>query len=157
MRDDLIREADFHQIRYEISLKSPKRREFGFWGTSSTNNATIAGINYEAVQQYALFYRWHFRNGGKGRLWGGGTNDDEGLFGGDFWVPLNDRWSLQSGFNYLITDATAGSIGAREESWNVGMNLVWHWGKTARRGCDSPFRPMFNVADNGWMFIDQAP
>ncbi|MEQ8210686.1 MAG: hypothetical protein RH917_12720 [Lacipirellulaceae bacterium] len=156
MRDDLIREEDFHQIRYEMSLKSPKRREFGFWGASSTNNVVIGGINYESVQQYALFYRWHFRNGGKGRLWGGGTNDDEGLFGGDFWVPLNDRWSLQSGFNYLITDATAGTIGAQEESWNVGMNLVWHWGKTARRGCDSPFRPMFNVADNGWMFIDQA-
>ncbi|WP_145059889.1 DUF6666 family protein [Adhaeretor mobilis] len=156
MRDDLIMEEDFHQIRYEVSLKSPKGREVGFWGASATNNAVVGGIDYEAVQQYAIFYRWHFKNGNTGRIWGGGTNDEEGLVGADFQVSLNDRWSLQTGFNYLITDAAAGSIGAREESWNVGTNLVWHWGKTARSGCKSRFRPLFNVADNGWMFIDQV-
>jgi hypothetical protein len=90
------------------------------------------------------------------RFWGGATNDSEGLFGSDIIAPLNNRWSLQTGFNYLITDAAEGPVGAREESWNVGLNLVWHYGCMAKKGQINPHAPLFPVADNGWMFIDQA-
>jgi hypothetical protein len=157
MRDDLLVSEDFHQIRYELSLKSPRGREFGFMGTTHSSNKLVGGVDYQAVDQYALFYRWHFRNAGEGRLWGGVSNDDEGIFGGEFFVPLNNRWSLQSGFNYLITDRDAGDFGATEESWNLGMNLVWHFGRTARKCQLNPHRPLFQVADNGWMFIDEVP
>ncbi len=157
MEDDLDINADFHQIRTEISLKSPLGREIGFWSATHVNDTEIGGITYQSVDQYLLFYRWHFRNGGEGRLWGGGTDDNEGLFGGEFEVPLNDRWSLQSGFNYLITDQDEGPSGVSEESWNVGMNLVWHYGCTARQARNNPFRPLFNVANNGLMFIDAKP
>jgi len=155
MDDDLDTDVTLQQIRGEISLKSPRGREVGFWFTKSTNDDASLGILYETVDQYAAFYRWHFGNGYESRLWGGATGDGEGLFGGDFYAPLNDRWSLQTGFNYLITDAANGLAGVSQESWNIGINLVWHLGNTAKRGCKSPYRPMFAVADNGWMFVDR--
>ena len=50
------------------------------------------------------------------------TNADSGAvapmikmasFGGDFYAPFNDRWALQSGFNYIIPDKDAGRLGRR--------------------------------------------
>ncbi|MCA9230900.1 MAG: hypothetical protein KDA57_09625 [Planctomycetales bacterium] len=156
LRDDLDMEVDYHQIRTEFSLKSPQGREFGFFSTSATNSNEIFGITYETVDQYALFYRWNFGKNYECRFWGGVTGNDEGLFGGEFYAPLSDRWTVQSGFNYLITDKNAGLEGVREEAWNIGINLVWHLGRTARRGCQSPYRPLFPVADNGWMIVDNV-
>jgi len=162
LQDDLDTDIDLHQLRYEVSLKSPQGREIGFFGTNSTNDAlsSFGAVPvltlYETVDQYALFIRWVFGNGYESRLWGGATNDGEGLFGGEFNAPLSSRWTVQSGFNYLITDQPNGLTGVSEESWNIGINLVWHLGKTARRGYRSPYRPMFAVADNGWMFVDRV-
>lgn len=156
MEDDLDSDIDLHQIRGEISLKSPQGREIGFLFTSSTNDATSLGTVWETVDQYLGFYRWTFGNGYESRLWGGATGDGEGIFGGEFYAPLNNRWAVGSGFNYLITDEADGLNGVSQESWNIGINLVWHLGRTAKRGCRSPYRPLFNVADNGWMFVDQA-
>jgi len=156
LRDDLDAEVDFHQVRTEISLKSPRGREFGFWSTTATNDNVILGVRYEAVDMYALFYRWNFGKNYECRLWGGVTGDNEGIFGGEFQSPLSDRWSVVSGFNYLIPDQNAGPLGVREEAWNVGINLVWHMGRTARRGCRSPYRPLFAVADNGWLIVDNV-
>jgi len=155
MRDDLDINANFQQIRSEISIKSPLGREIGFWSAVHVNDTEIGGITYETVDQFALFYRWNFGQGTEGRIWVGGTDDSEGILGAEFNTPLNDRWSLQSGFNYLITDQSDGLQGVSEESWNIGINLVWHLGSTARRGFRSPFRPLFTVADNGWMFVDR--
>ncbi len=156
LRDDLDAEVDYHQIRTEISLKSPRGREFGFMSTTATNDNTVLGIVYETVDQYALFYRWNFGKSYEFRLWGGATDNSEGIFGGEFQAPLSDRWSVQSNFNYLITDQNAGLQGVREEAWNIGISLVWHMGRTARRGCRSPYRPLFAVADNGWMIVDNV-
>jgi len=155
LRDDLIQNEDFHQLRYEIGLKGPEGREIGFWGASATNNKPVDGINFESVGQYCAFVRRHFRDGGSARIWGGGTNDREGLVGADFAAPLSARWSIQGGFNYLIPDATEGPLGASQESWNVGLGLVWHLGCVGKNSANNPFAPMFPVADNGWMFIDQ--
>jgi hypothetical protein len=74
----------------------------------------------------------------------------------DIVAPLNNRWSMNTGFNYLITDEPNGVVGAREESWNVGLNLVWHYGCRAKQTQTSRHSPVFSMADNGWMFIDQA-
>jgi hypothetical protein len=157
LRDDFQAEEDFHQLRYELSFKSRAGREFGFWGATHTNDKSVAGVNYQAVDQYAAFLRCHFRDGGSLRFWGGGTDDNEGLFGGDFVAPLNNRWSVQTGFNYLITDEADGTVGAREESWNVGINMVWVMGRVAKSGASNPHAPLFPTADNGWLFIDRRP
>ncbi len=152
MQDDLDTDIDLHQVRYEISLKSPQGREVGFWGTKSTNDSESLGL-YQTVDQYAVFYRWAFGNGYESRLWGGATEDGAGLFGAEFHAPLSSRWEVQTGFNYLITDAADGLAAVSEESWNIGINMVWHLGRKAKSGCRSPYRPMFAVADNGWMFV----
>jgi len=156
LRDDLDEEVSYHQVRTEISLKSPRGREFGFWSTTSTNENTILGSTYATVDMYALFYRWNFGRNYECRLWGGATGESEGIFGGEFQAPLSDRWSVLSEFNYLITDKNAGLEGVQEEAWNVGINLVWHMGRTARRGSRSPYRPLFAVANNGWMIVDDT-
>lgn len=157
MRDDFMASEDFHQLRYEVSLKSPKGREIGFLGTTHTNDKGVSGVTYQAVDQYVGFLRWNYPRGGNFRIWGGGTNDSEGIFGAEVWLPATDRWSVQSGFNYLITDKNAGTIGAQEESWNVGINFYWHFDRSAKKNCGSMFQPLFNVADNGSFFLDQAP
>jgi hypothetical protein len=157
LRDDFQMEEDFHQLRYEVSFKSPVGHEFGFWGASHMNDKTVAGINYESVDQYTGFYRFNFRDAGSMRAWVGATNDNEVVVGADIVAPLSTRWSVQTGFNYLITDEPNGEIGAREESWNVGMNLVWHYGFMAKKTNINPHAPLFQTADNGWLMIDQAP
>ena len=159
MNDDLDENISLHQVRYELSLKTPRGRELGFWGASSTNDSTsfngVSSVTYETVGQYCGFYRWNFKGGNQGRIWGGATDDGEGILGADFYAPLNDRWSVQTGFNYLIPNDADGLAGVSQESWNLGINLVWHWGRTAREGNSSPHRPLFSVADNGWMFVDR--
>ncbi len=149
--------ADLQQIRFEISLKTPRGREFGLLAASHLNSRELSFDNgatatYQSVDQYLLFYRWHFFHGGVGRCWIGGTDDSDAVLGADFQVPLNDRWSFQSGFNYLSPDQKD----VTQESWNLGMNIIWHWGRMARTCERNPHRPLFPIADNGWMFVDRV-
>jgi hypothetical protein len=99
----------------------------------------------------------HGKRGGEGRVFAGATDDADGIVGADFALPLTDCWSLQPRFTYLMPEEGGGSIGARQEAWNIGINLVWHWKNQARSCHQSPYRPLFNVADNGSMIIDDRP
>ncbi len=155
LEDDLVSSFDLQQIRSEFSLKSPRGHEIGFWSAASTNTSMAGGVSYETTNQYAGFYRRNFGNSYEARVWGGGTDQNEGIVGAEFYAPLSNRWSVRSAFNYLITDSANGPAAVQEESWNVGISVVWHLGRNARRGCQSPFRPLFSVADNGWMFVDR--
>jgi len=107
------------------------------------------------VDQYAIFYRWHFVDCGEARLWGGMTDREDGLFGGEFLLPIDDRWSIQGGFNYLIPQEDSLPNGPVQESWNISLNLVWHFGCNGCTSHHSPYRPLFHVVDNGSMMIDQ--
>ena len=161
MRDDLVQDLDFSQIRAELSLIGPRGGEIGFWTAIHANDAgyLIDGqlqFTFQAADQYQLFYRWHFVECGEARLWAGMTNHNDGLFGGEFLLPIDDRWSFQGGFNYLIPEQDALPDSAIQESWNIGINLVWHFGCDGCSSHSSPFRPLFNVVDNGTMFIDQT-
>ncbi|MBN1852254.1 MAG: hypothetical protein JW829_06000 [Pirellulales bacterium] len=164
MRDDLVQDLDFSQIRAEMSLVGPRGGEIGVWTAIHTNDSGYENIfgeqyrttlNFRAVDQYVLFYRWHFFDCGEARLWGGMTDNNDGLFGGDFLLPIDDRWSLQGGFNYLIPEEDVLPDSAIRESWNIGINLVWHFGCNGCTSHSSPYRPLFNVVDNGTMLIDQ--
>ena len=157
LRDDFQVEEDFHQLRYELSFKSATGHEFGFLGASHMNDKAVRAINYESVDQYTGFYRFNFREGATFRFIAGGTNDNEAVLGSDISAPLNNRWVVQTSFNYLLTDQPNGSAGAREESWNVGINLVWVYGRMAKKGSLNPHAPLFPTADNGWLFIDRTP
>ncbi len=164
LRDERWDAVDFHQVRAELSYLSCGRHEFGFWSAihasdyefplgPNEHEATI----YQAADQYALFYRFHGKCGGEGRFYGGVTDDSDGIIGGDMLLPLQDRWSLQTSFAYLIPDEDGGTAGASQEAWNLSIGLVWHWDFRARRCHSNYYRPLFDVADNGWMIIDDRP
>ena len=115
---------------------------------------TNAISRWEAADQYLLFYRVHGKRGGEGRFYGGWSDDSDGILGADMLLPVHDRWSVQTGFTYMIPDARDGVDGSREEAWNISLALVWHWDCRARTSHDNPYRPLFNVANNGYMIID---
>jgi hypothetical protein len=161
-RDGTVR---FEQLRGEVSFVDCGRHEWGaLIAVHIDDNALIEFdgedtivSNFQATDQYTLFYRLHGKRGGEGRLFAGITDDSDALVGADFLLPLMDRWSLESEFTYLIPDDSAGPIGARQEAWNLAISLVWHWKGRARASHSNPYRPLFNVANNGSMIIDDRP
>jgi hypothetical protein len=60
---------------------------------------------------------------------------------------------LRGGFTYLIPVEGKSTGGNIEESWNVGLSLVWYPGCRTARTADY-HRPLFNVADNGTFLVD---
>jgi len=150
----------FHQIRSELSWLDACTHEFGAMvivGVMDHEDQDDEGIVWEATDQYTLFYRLHGKRGGEGRLYAGFTEDSDGILGADMLLPVHDRWSVQTGFTYMIPDAGKGPLGASEEAWNISLAMVWHWGCTARSSHCNPYRPLFNVANNGYMIIDSHP
>jgi hypothetical protein len=170
LHDEWDYEADLIQIRGELSWLWECKHEVGFWftaGVHESNNmqvqqpVTLAEnegigfqqqpLTFETNDLYAIFYRRQFSCGGEGRLFGGFTSDHQGLVGGDIQVPINPCWSLRSGFLYVVPDDRDGNDVPNfvEETWNVGISLVWT--PRARDACGPKnyLRPLLNVADNG--------
>jgi hypothetical protein len=165
--DWLVDERDsavtFSQLRAELGFVDCGCHEIGATVAVHLSDQTLldeqqdTSTTFRPVDQYLLYYRMHGRRGGEGRVYAGLSDNTNGIVGADFLLPLTDCWSLQPAFTYLIPDGSGGSVGAREEAWNVGINLVWHWKGQARSCHSSPYRPLFNVADNGYMIIDNRP
>ncbi len=160
LNDERFHARQFSQIRTEISLIGGGCHEIGFTGIFGFNdqkldNDEFDNVKFEASDQYLLFYRIHGCNGGEGRFFAGANGDADGLIGADMLLPVGDRFSVQAGFEYLIPDAKNGEDGASQEAWNIGLGLVWHWDAQARKCFNNCYRPMFNVADNGTLIIDQ--
>ena len=164
LRDERWGAVDFHQVRAEVSYLSCGRHELGFWAAvhasdhemlNSPND--LATTIYQPTDQYLLFYRFHGKCGGEGRFYGGLSDDSDGIVGADMLLPLQDRWSLRTSFAYLIPDENGGTVGASQEAWNLSIGLVWHWNFRARSCHSNCYRPLFDVADNGWMIIDDRP
>jgi len=173
--DEILDEIDLTQIRAEIAIRNLHGREIGFWTAVHTNiddglglatptmipadpAAALVATRYEGTDQFVFYYRWNFACGGHGRLWGGFSGSEDGIFGGDAEVPLNDRFSLSVAANYLATRENAGFAagGPQNEQWNLAINVVWHLGRQARCENKNLFRPMFNVADNGTFFVERS-
>ncbi len=156
--DDYGLDNDFTQIRAEVSLLGPRCGEFGFWTALRVSDRKQVNTNVfsQPINQYAFFYRRHFEHCGEGRIWGGFTENRDGLVGGDFLVPLGSEASLSTSFNYLVPRLNDPPLGVQQEAWNLGISLVWYPRRDARSSHSSPYRPLFNVADNGTMFLDQS-
>ena len=152
MHDERQGGNDFDQVRGELSYATGYGRDFGFLFAAQTNSRNDGSDFYQSSDQFLLFYRLNGRQGGEFRLFAGFDDDSNGIFGSDFTVPLNNRWSLDGGWTYLHGD-NDGPGASANEGWNIGMSLVWHWGCRAKASHRSPYRPMFNVADNGSMII----
>lgn len=161
LHDEYVVEYNVGQIRAELSRVGCFGNEFGFMGAfrikeDNVNLGTgeFQGVaTLQTVDQFCLFVRTHFDNCGEGRLWGGATGDGDGIFGGDYRIPLSDSFLLQGNFNYLIT-RNGDDEGQRDEAWGISLELVFQPFCRARRSMSDRNRPLFNVADNARLFVE---
>ncbi len=155
--DDTI---DMTNLRGEISWVVGGTHDFGFWFSSGMSSGTEAEeeVRNVATDLYAFFYRLQFGGcrDGEARLFAGWTGRSDGLIGIDTRLPLAPDWALETNFAYLIPNEGAGQgfdAGHAQESWNIGISLVWYPGRLWGAG-DYYYRPLFRVADNGNFMID---
>ncbi len=155
--DDTI---DMTNLRGELSWVVAGTHDFGFWfstGMSSGTEGELEARNV-ATDLYAFFYRLQFGGcrDGEARLFAGWTGQSDGLIGIETRLPLTPDWALESNFAYLIPNEGAGQgfdAGHAQESWNIGISLVWYPGRLWGGG-DYYYRPLLRVADNGNFMID---
>ncbi len=161
LSDSFVDDFTVSQLRGNLSYVF-NCHEIGFWFSagmtdkklsSSTDTETIV-TRYKPIDLYAFYYGHHFCNGGEGRIWGGFTGGTGGLVGADFSVPISNKLSIDSGFNYAIPHRT-GSDEVPPEGWNLSISLVFHPFSCSHASYCSPYRPLFNVADNGSFMVDR--
>lgn len=155
-------ERNVAQVRGLLSWAYAGGDELGFQFTSAIQDdfgqSLVDGVavneTWTPTETFLFFYRHTFDecSGSNGRILAGFSGESDAYLGADWWTPLNDRWALNGNFAYLIPEDNQNPAGSINESWNVGMNLVWYPGGLARYRSRYN-RPMFNVADNGSMFM----
>jgi hypothetical protein len=164
LHDEWDYEIDVSQLRGEVGWRYCGCQELGFRFSAGVNDddATLNVIaqddnefdirqatgRVEVNNLYAFYYRRQFACGGEGRLFGGFTNNQQGLFGGDARLPMNPCWSLAADFLYVVPSNESNLRGFAEETWNVSIGVVWT--PCAKTGCGPNYcRPLFDVANNG--------
>jgi hypothetical protein len=165
LSEDWYLDSELVQLRGELSWVYPCRHEIGFWFTahledeetvSSPIGTSVLTEELAVTDLYAFFYRYRVDNvpNASGRLFAGFTGESDGLVGADILVPVNDCWSVQSGFAYLVPEEGSDADGHVEESWNFGLSLVWRPGGNAGANAGY-YRPLFDVAHNGNFMVDR--
>lgn len=159
LNDNYYVDLSLNQVRAEISYLGRNRHEIGFWGAFHTNDDTVlldgeTRTVFRAVDQYNLFYRYNFCNGGNARFWGGGTGSRGGILGAEVLMPLTNRMQLHSGFTYLIPEGSQGLEGASQEGWALSMTLIWFPGRTFQGTHNGQYRQLFSVADNTTFLVE---
>ncbi len=160
MHDSYYGVADLKQIRTETGFVSADgRREIGYFGAYGSGGDDLIlldrdNIGLEPTDMFAFFYRRNFCNGGDGRLWAGFSGAGDGLLGADLRAPLGKSWAIENRINYLIPSEGHGDGGYQQESWALSIRLVWYLGQPAQSALRSPYRPMFDVADNSTFMTD---
>lgn len=161
LQDDYYTQMSLSQVRVELSHFLDEFNEIGFWGAlrSKGDTGTLAGlpINWRAQEQYNFFVRHTFDRGNQARLWGGFTDTSDAIVGLDYSAALSAGWGVQASGNYLIPNEGQGVVGQVNESWGLGVNLVWYPLRNQYQAARSPYRPLFNVADNGSFMMEVVP
>lgn len=156
LHDNYYTKFTVAQVRGELSYLTPCGHEFGFWGAFNVRNGTgtINGLTttISTVDMYNLFYRYTTPTGSQGRIWGGATGSRGGIVGADFRVVITNRWDLMGAFNYLIPTQGTNLVGSTNQGFGMMLNLVWYPGRRLQGNHNTPFRQLFNVADNTTLF-----
>ncbi|WP_146398214.1 DUF6666 family protein [Planctomycetes bacterium CA13] len=166
LNDDWYFQSDLTQLRGELSWKDQGCHVWGLQfmaglgddtSTTSVRDATGAivspNITFEPTDQYRLFYRRLLHNAGSWDAFLGWTDNDDGIIGSNLNLPLRQNLSLATGATFLIPNQGSNSGGYQEESWNIGLGLVYRPG--GPKGCGRYCRPLFDVADNGTFMVDR--
>ncbi len=165
LHDSWFDNTDVSQLRYELSYVWGYH-ELGFWGASNIGDQTsffgpanrVGGVA-STLDQYTGFYRLQFGDANEWKVWGGATGDGEGIVGTLVRAPMHRSLALEGTFTYIIPGRNqvinfdqAGQVSTFSPSaWNLAVNVVWYPAGRSRRGLASPYRPLFEVADNGSM------
>ena len=172
LNDSYSSSANLQQIRTETGWLMSETTEIGYSGAYGIggDNSTVATTRgtltsrLDPTDQFVLYIRRYFENGGDGRLFAGITGRSDGLFGADVWIPLGGSWALQNDFTYLIPQQGRGTTvggngvvdgGQVHETWGVALNLVWYPGRSAKCVGESCYRPVLNVADNSQFMVNE--
>jgi hypothetical protein len=165
LSDQYYDTVDVAQIRSELSYVWGYH-EIGYWGAHNILNQNsfflprpTATANGTTVDFYSAFYRLHFGDANEWRIWGGATANGEGIFGSQVRAPMTKSFAIEGMFTYLVPKASEtipldniGSISTfSPAAWNVSVNLVYYPACRSRRSLASPYRPLFDLADNGSM------
>jgi hypothetical protein len=165
LSDNWFDNVDVAQIRAEVSYVWGYH-ELGFW--SATNIGDQIGLfgpvnrttgQASTLSQYCGFYRLQFGDANEWKVWGGATQNADGVVGSLIRAPLSRPLAIEGTFTYIIPGRSQSIDIARNgtlqhfspAAWNLGINLVWYPAGRSRRGLASPYRPLFEVADNGSM------
>lgn len=164
LSDSYFENVDVAQIRGELSYVWGYH-ELGFWGAFNAYEQqgifAPSGVSRgvaSTVDLYTAFYRLHFGDANEARIWGGASGNGQGVIGSTVRAPMSRSLALEGTFTYLLPtksqtvqiDPTT-SVTFAPSAWNLAANLVWYPAGRARRGLASPYRPLFDVADNGSM------
>ena len=165
LNDNYFDNVDLAQLRGELSYVWGFH-EFGFWGSFNVNDSSTFFLKRRAtttvastLDMYCGFYRLQFGDANELKVWGGGTHEGDGIVGSILRAPLTRSWALESTFTYVIPESTrtvdldgAGTLSTYQDAaWNVSCNIVFYPAGRSRRSLASPYRPLFEVADNGSM------
>ena len=165
LSDNWYDDVDMGQIRGELSYVWGYN-EVGFWGTynvANTNGIFTTGsspTNFaDTLDLYTGFYRLHFGDANELKAWGGASGQGDFLLGALVRAPMNRSLALEGTFTYLIPSTSQtvelprgnASVTYAEQAWQTSVNLVYYPACRARRSLASPYRPLFEVADNGSM------
>ena len=182
LNDSWYRQVSLAQLRGELSWVFNCHDDLGFWFTASNRSTTAdsvlrqtvvqAGVptvqvstvseSWRATDLYAFFYRRALGEcrDGEARIFGGFTGQSDGLLGIDARLPLSETWAVEGNLIYLAPNQGTGiglDAGHSQESWNLGINLVWTPGRRWSQPGSEYYRPLLPVAHNGVFMMDRNP
>ena len=161
--------TDVKQMRGEVSYVWGYH-ELGFWGAFNAGKGlgiqdfqTKQPFVNNTVHTYNAFYRVQFGDANEWKVWGGASHEGQGYVGSILRAPMTRSLALEGTFAYLMPGksktatvtipgvAPAFTSTFTPMAWNLGINLVYYPRGRSRRSLASPYRPLFDVADNGTM------
>jgi len=171
LHDSWFDNTDVSQLRYEASYVWGYH-ELGFWGASNIGDQTglFGPISRRqgvasTLDLYTGFYRVQFGDANEWKVWAGGTGESDGIIGTLVRAPMHRSLALEGTFTYVIPgrnqvinfDEQGEASSFAPSAWNVSVNVVWYPAGRSRRSLASPYRPLFEVADNGSMIRSIEP
>lgn len=167
LRDNWYDDVDVSQVRGELSYVWGYH-EVGFWGAANVadtngifgSTSTAPTNSASTLDLYTAFYRMQFGDANEWKVWGGATGSSDGIIGTLLRAPMTRSLAMEGTFTYVIPGPSqtvvlpppgGGTIRYSEQAWNVSVNLVYYPACRSRRSLASPYRPLFDVADNGSM------
>ncbi|NCY03857.1 MAG: hypothetical protein EBX36_13360, partial [Planctomycetia bacterium] len=163
LSDSYIENVDVAQIRGELSYVWGYH-ELGFWGAFNTTDqlgllprVQQPRLTASTVNLYTAFYRLHFGDANEAKIWGGASDNAQGVVGATVRAPMSRSLAMEGAFTYLLPGKSqtipldGSTVTFAPSAWNLSANLVWYPAGRARRSLSSPYRPLFDVADNGSM------